>query len=337
MEVTIYDIAKAADVSITTISKILNNKDQDISEKTREKVLNIMNEMNYKPNAVARSLVTKKTNVIGLLIPDISNPYFSEMARGVEDGVNRFGFNVVFCNTDENQEKELEYLQILQEKGMDGIIFVPIAESYYDFIKDIKSKSQKPFVVLDRVYENADKKVGQVVFNNVMGGYLATKYLIDKGHRRIGCVTGSRYNKSSIDRLNGYKKALQEADINFDPSVIFEGDYRYNSGVASGRFFEKSDVTAIFIENDIMASGVYRTFNECGIKIPDDISIVGYDDINLSLILNPPLTTILQPKLEMGEKAGEMLARMIQGEKTDLFIEYEPNLIERGSTKSLKG
>lgn len=332
MGVTIYDIAQAAQVSITTISKILNGKDQDISNKTHDRVLRVMEELNYKPNAIARSLVTKKTNVIGLLIPDISNPHFSELARGVEDGAEKFGFNVIFCNTDESQKKELEYLRVLKEKGADGIIFVPITASRYDVIKESKAYG-RPLVVLDRGCECFDPDIGQVVFDNVMSGYLAAKYLTDRGHRRVACITGPKTSKSSCDRLSGYRKALAEAGIGFDPALVFEGDYRFDSGVAGGTSLIHSGATAFFVENGPMAGGVYQAVFAVGKRIPEDISVVGYDDLNLSCMLNPPLTSIFQPKLDMGRKAGEILARMILGEHGDLYVEYKPRLEERQSVK----
>ena len=334
MGITIYDIAQAAQVSITTISKILNGKDQDISSKTHDRVLRVMEELNYKPNAIARSLVTKKTNVIGLLIPDISNPYFSELARGVEDGAEKFGFSVIFCDTDESQEKELEYLRVLKEKGMDGIVFVPIAASRYDVIKESKAYG-RPLVVLDRGCEYFDPNVGQVVFDHVMSGYLAAKYLTDRGHRRIACITGPKTNKSSCDCLSGYRKALAEAGIGFDSALVFEGNYRFDSGVEGGTGLIRFGATAFFVENGLMAGGVYRAAFAEGKRIPEDISVIGYDDANLSCVLNPPLTSILQPKLDMGRKAGEILARMILGEHGDLCVEYKPRLEERQSVKRL--
>lgn len=334
MGVTIYDIAEAAQVSITTISKILNGKDQDISKKTHDRVLQVMEQLNYKPNAIARSLVTKKTNVIGLLIPDISNPYFSELARGVEDGAGKFGFNVIFCDTDEDQEKELEYLKILKEKGADGIVFVPIAASRYDVIKGSETYG-RPLVVLDRGCEYFDPNIGQVVFDNVMSGYLAAKYLTDRGHRRIACVTGPKTSKNSCDRLSGYRKALDEAGIGFDSTLVFEGNYHFDGGVEGGTSLIHSGATAFFVENGPMAGGVYQAIFAAGKKIPEDISVIGCGDANLSCMLNPPLTSILQPKLDMGRKAGEILARMILGEHGDLYVEYKPRLEERQSVKRL--
>lgn len=334
MGVTIYDIAEAAQVSITTISKILNGKDQDISRKTHDRVLQVMEELNYKPNAIARSLVTKKTNVIGLLIPDISNPYFAELARGVEDGAGRFGYNVIFCDTDENQEKELVYLRILKQRGTDGIIFVPIAASHDELIKESKAYG-RPLVVLDRGCECFDSNIGQVVFDHVMSGYLAAKYLIDRGHRRIACVTGPGTGKSSCDCLSGYRKALAEAGIGFDSALVFEGDCRFDSGVRGGTSLIHNGATAFFVEKVPMACGVYQAAFAEGKRIPEDISVIGYDDANLSCILNPPLTSILQPKLEMGRKAGEILARMILGKHGDLYVEYKPRLEERQSVKRL--
>lgn len=334
MAVTIYDIAKAAKVSITTVSKIMNNKSLDISEKTRQKVLKTMQEMDYKPSNVARSLVTKRTNVIGLLVPDISNPYFSEIARGVEDAAHRLGFNVIFCNTDEDQEKETEYIQILTKHEVDGLVFVPTAESPLASTQKIVA-TQKPYVILDRIYDHCGENTRQVYSDNVCGGYLAAKYLAEKGHRRIGCITGSIRNKSSQDRLSGYKQALEEAAIAFDSSLVYEGNYRYDSGVSGGEYLLRQRVTAIFAENDMMASGVYAALAERDIHIPQDISIVGYDDITLSKMLSPQLTTILQPKLEMGRAAAEMLIHAIKEEEYNPLAEFEPKLIERKSVRSI--
>lgn len=334
MSITIYDIAKAANVSITTVSKIMNNKSTDISDKTREVVLKTMEEMHYKPSNLARSMVTKRTGVIGLLIPDISNPYFSEIARGVEDSANNRNFNVIFCDTDESPKKELEYMNILEKRQIDGVIFIPTAESPRKSIQNMAA-SQKPFVVVDRVFDDRDANMFQVFVNNMSGGYMAAQYLAKKGHRRIGCVTGSHNNKSSQDRLAGYKKALGEADIPMEPSLIYEGNYRYSSGVDAGEYLLQKEVTAIFIENDVMASGVYAALAEHNVAIPRDISVVGYDDINLSKMLSPQLTTIQQPKLEMGRAAAEMLIHAIKRENGSHLIGFEPKLIERKSVRPL--
>lgn len=332
MAVTIYDVAKLAQVSVTTISKILNHKDYDISEETRQRVLDVIKEMNFTPNGLARSLVTKKTNVLGLLIPDISNQYFADMARGVEDGANRLGYNVMLCNTDENSNKQQEYLNILKGRCTDGLIIVPIAGSETVFSSDFEM--EKPFVVLDRVYEKS-KGIYQVKFDNVSGGYLATKYLIEKGHDRIGLISGPSTDRTVKDRLKGYKKALKEYGLKYDKSIVYIGNYKYASGVDGAKYLLKTDITAIFALNDLMACGAYKAITSVGLKIPEDISVIGYDDVILSDILDPPLTTISQPKYEMGKVAATMLINQLKNVEQEYERCFEPELIERNSVRSL--
>lgn len=333
MAVTIYDVASFAHVSVTTISKILNHKDFDISDETRERVLAIIKELDFTPSGLARSLVTKKTNVLGLLIPDISNQYFADMARGVEDGANRLGYNVILCNTDENHRKELEYLHLLQEKGTDGIIIVPIAESEKLFTEEFNY--DKPFVILDRVYENMSSDIFQVRFDNVKGGYFATRFLTQEAHKRIGIITGPSKSRPSKDRLNGYKAALAEAGIPVDKSLIYEGNFKFESGFEGAKYLLKQRVSAIFATNDIMACGVYKAITSAGLKIPNDISVMGYDDIMLSDMLDPPLSTISQPKVDMGRIASEMLIKQIKKEKISTEAVFEPKLIKRKSVRHL--
>jgi LacI family transcriptional regulator len=334
MSVTIYDVADLSHVSVTTISKILNHKDFDISAETRERVLGVIKELKFTPSGLARSLVTKKTNVLGLLLPDISNQYFADMARGVEDGANSLGYNVILCNTDENHKKELEYLHILQERCTDGIIVVPIAESESIFTSEFDF--EKPFVLLDRVYENMGTDINQVRFDNVKGGYLAVKCLTDRGHKRIGIITGSNRNRPSNDRLKGYKMALEHAGIELDKKLFYEGNFKYESGLEGAKYLIDSGVTAIFATNDIMASGAYKAILAQGLKIPDDISVVGYDNVSLSEILDPPLTTIMQPKNEMGKVAATMLVHMIKKEETEDDVVFQPSIVERQSVRVIK-
>jgi LacI family transcriptional regulator len=333
MPVTIYDVAELAHVSVTTISKVLNHKDFDISYETRQRVLKIIKETNFTPNGLARSLVTKKTNVIGLLIPDISNQYFADIARGAEDGANSLGYNVILCNTDENHQKELEYLNLLKEKGTDGIIIAPISLSEKIFTSEFSY--EKPFVVIDRVYENKCKNIYQICFDNVQGGYLATQYLIDRGHRQIGIIAGSRKNRTSMDRLEGCKKAFEQAKIVFDESLLYEGNYKYESGCGGAEYLIGKGVTAIFAMNDLMAIGAYKAVFAAGLKIPEDISVIGYDNVMISELLDPPLTTIMQPKIEMGKAAAKMLIRKIRKEYTDIEAFFEPQIIERQSVRSV--
>ncbi len=329
MSITIKDIAEKAGVSITTVSKIINKKDDDISDKTKNKVLKVIDEYNYIPSALATGLVTKKTNTIGLLLPDISNAFFAELARGVEDGANCEGYNVILCNTDDDPEKENQYLSVLKSKHVDGIVFLSTALSNHSAIRELNSKGF-PVIVLDRAFDDEDMLA--VFIDNVMGGYLATKHLIEFGHKAIGCITGPLKPKLALQRLEGYKKALEEAHIGFNEELIYEGNFKTKSGELGAKKLLKAGVTAIFASNDMMAYGVYKAVHDEGMSIPHDVSVVGFDDIFLSEILSPPLTSVKQPTYEMGIMSAAMLIKKIKNEELkQLRVEYKPTLSVRKS------
>ncbi|ABY95668.1 MULTISPECIES: LacI family DNA-binding transcriptional regulator [Thermoanaerobacter] len=333
MAVTIKDIAKLANVSITTVSRVINNKTEGVSEETRNRILQLVKELGYQPNAIARGLVTKKTKTVGLIIPDISNPFFPDIARGVEDSAHIYGYNVFLCNTDDNLEKESEYINALKEKYVDGIIFTSSSIPKHEHITDL-IKSGIPVVIMDRRIDSED--IYGVFLDNYEGGYIATKYLIDLGHKRIGCITGPLYISNAIERLEGYKRALVDNEIEVDNRLIFEGDYKINSGIIGAEKLLEHEVTAIFASNDLMAYGAYKAIRSYGYKIPDDISVVGFDDIQLSQILEPQLTTIRQPAYDMGLAAARMLIKLVEGKKLKKkIINFRPQLIIRQSTKNI--
>lgn len=334
MSVTIYDVASLAHVSVTTISKILNHKDFDISEETRQTVLGVIKELNFVPSGLARSLVTKKTNTIALLLPSITNQYFAEIARGVENGASTLGYNVFLCNTDENHAKELEYLNVLKERLPDGIIMVPAKECSKKITDEFKFSV--PYILLDRTYDDMNDDMYCVRFDNVKGGYIATKHLIENGHTKIGIICGPAQNKPSNDRLAGYKEALEEAGVEFDPELVYHGDYDYDSGAKGGEYLINKNVTAVFCTNDMMACGFYKKIRHKGLRAYDDISVVGYDNIFMSEMLEPPLTTVMQPKLQMGSVATQNLIRMINKEPVENDVMFKPELIIRNSVKCIK-
>lgn len=334
MSVTIYDVASLAHVSVTTISKILNHKDFDISAETRQRVLGVIKELNFVPSGLARSLVTKKTNTIALLLPSITNQYFAEIARGVENGASALGYNVFLCNTDESHAKEIEYLNVLKERLPDGVIMVPVKES--DTNIAVEYEFSVPYILLDRTYDDMNDDIYCVRFDNVKGGYIATKHLLENGHKRIGIICGPSQNKPSNDRLMGYKQALKEAGVDFDPSLVFHGDYDYDSGAKGGEYLIDKNVTAVFCTNDMMACGLYQKIRNMGLKAYDDISVVGYDNIFMSEMLEPPLTTVMQPKLQMGSVATQNLVRMINKEPVENDVVFKPELIIRNSVKCIK-
>lgn len=326
---TIKDIAAKAGVSITTVSRVLNMKEEGMSQKTREKVLKVIEEMNYTPNHFARGLITNKSRLLGLIVPNINNPFFPELCRGAEDEANLNEYSLIICNSDDDATKEESYLRLLSQQQVDGILLSSRGD-FPSLSTEQLEQSKIPFVLLDRGGKSV--KHNGVFINNEQGGYLAGRHLIDLGHRRIACVTGSAELQNVSDRVSGFRRALKEEDIDLPESRIIYGDFHMESAyIQSKKFLAETDVTAIFACNDLMACGVYRAAYETGLKIPKDLSIIGFDDISLVSALIPQLTTIRQDIYEMGRRAVKILLENINNETNESAI-FEPTLIVREST-----
>lgn len=324
---TIKEIAEMANVSTATVSKILNGKDKYISEPTRQRVLAIAEREGYIPNAIAKSLKIKSTKTLGIIIPDVMNLFFSELARGVEDAAETKGYSVILCNSDNNLSKEEKYIQVLQEKMVDGIILTASEQSVRKSLK----KRNIPLVLLDRDLL-IDDEVGRIVVENEEGAYQATDFLISKGCKNIGFISSDAMNKSSGQRLNGYKRALLAHGVNFDENKIFLKSYTIETGYEGTKaLLENNDLDGICCGNDLIAIGAINALKEKHIKIPQDMKIIGFDDIKISQYLDPPLTTIKQPIYELGEEAVKMLIGMIEKRDINLNKVLKTKLIERGS------
>lgn len=342
MACTIKDVARESGVSITTVSKILNGNDHDIGKCTKERVLQVIEQLHYVRSSSARSLVTKRTNVIGLLVPDISNSYFAELAQAIELEVRKQGYVLIFCDTSDDAENESRCLRLLLEQSVDGLVVVPTTVSTYEEIAGAMS-IQKPIVFLDRVFEDAVNqsreqsapKLGNVWFDNVQGGFLATQHLISCGHRRIGCITGPLHNKSAQERLKGYRLALEQNGIPYDPQLVIEANYRHASGGPAAEKLMQQDITAIFIQNDLMAVSAYAAIAAAGKVVGKDISIVGYDNTEYCEWMTPKLTSIVQPGPEMGKQAGKMIVSLIEDEPIEMTHQFEPDLYKRQSVAQL--
>lgn len=311
MKITIKEIAKLAEVSTATVSKILNKKDNNISDATRQKVLEIVEEYNYIPNTVARSLVTRQTKTIGLVIPDIANPFFPELARGAEDKANESGYNIIFCNTDDNLEKEEKYINMLIEKMIDGIIFTQSAKRTEGFEK-LKLGST-PIVLIDRNME-LQGVVGKVLVDNFTGAYEGVNYLLAKGYKKIAFITGALTTDTSENRLLGYRKALEDFGIPYNEEFVLAGEYKSEWGFSAIKqlFENKIDFDAVFCGNDLIALSVIKALKDFEKSIPEDIAVLGFDDIYMAKFIEPELSTIRQPNYEMGYKAVEMLIEVLE-------------------------
>jgi LacI family transcriptional regulator len=307
------DVARLAGVSRATVSYVINNRTDGnvrISEETRCRVLDAVKELGYRPNVLARSLRQGQTHTIGMIVPDNTNPFFAEVARGVEDTSFEQGYSVILCNSDSDLDKELLYTNVLTEKRVDGILFVAVGMSAERIC--VLQERHMPVVVVDR--DIPDVAVDSVMTANERGGRLATHHLIELGHRRIGCIAGPSDVTPSAERGTGYRQALREAVLPVEEELIMKGDFQYESGYQAARQLLSMDdpPTAIFACNDLMAIGAISAAVELGRQVPADLSVVGFDDVPLASFANPALTTVVQPKHEIGVVAATMLLERMQ-------------------------
>jgi LacI family transcriptional regulator len=330
MTATIRDVAKAAGVHPSTVSRVINGN-SSISQKTVEKVFSVIKELNYTPNALARSLKTNKLRTFGMLIPDIANPFFSGLARGVEDAANEHGYNVIMCNTDDCLEKEITYLKLLEERRVEGLILATVKFRDKSILE--LERRRLPYMLLSRNIKGLQEN--SISIDDITGGFLATQYLIGLGHKKIGHITGPYNTTAAMDRIKGYKKALQYYGILFNKKYVGEGDFRIKGGYQMMNNYLKLDnpPTAIFTANDLLAVGAIEAIREKGYDVPNDFSIVGFDDIRLASYLSPPLTTIRQPMIEMGYLAIIKLLERIENKVSHENIFIKPELIERKSCR----
>lgn len=330
-KVTMLDIAKEAGVSKATVSMVINKRDGSISEETKNKILKLANEMNYIPNSLARSLSTKKTDTIGIVLPDITNPFFSSIARAIEDGASSLGYNVIFCNTDNEIKKEEKYIKVLISKLVDGVIFITGGESSMS-VKMLEDNNI-PFVLVDRYIDEYKDNYGVFCLNKE-GVIQGIEYLHSKGKKKIAFVKGPESLRISTDRLEGYEYATKKYGI-YDENLIFQSDFRMEGGIkVTEDILNKLDtVDAIFYSNDMMALGGIKTLIRRGIRIPEDISVVGFDNIDISQIFEPELTTVGQPIYSMGKEACKMLIDIINGKLIEnKQIYFETELLVRSTT-----
>lgn len=328
MSVTIKDLSRLARVSATTVSRVLNGKSYGFSAETREKILKIAHDCDYRPNAVARGLVTRRTGNIGLILPDITNPFFPSLARGAEDFAMANGYNVFLCNSDENAEKEEAYFHALLAQCIDGII---LSKAPGGTGEVGKSGSEFPVVFVDR--EEAEG-VPCMLFNNRGGGYLVGRHLAGLGHTAVACITGRRTLGSDTERVEGFRRAFGEKGILIPDENLFECNYQMEAAEQIAEtVLRDRRFTAVFATNDLMAAGVCEAARRLGISIPGQLSVAGFDDIYLSRCVTPKLTTVRQPGYQMGYRASEALIDMIRKQnRVEHAVVFQPELIVREST-----
>ncbi|MCC8180990.1 MAG: LacI family transcriptional regulator [Planctomycetes bacterium] len=309
----IKDIARLAGVSTTTVSHVMNNT-RFVSEERRKRVQQAMARLNYRPNRLARGLRSKKSYAIGVILPDITNPYFAEVARGVEDACFENNYSAIICNSDDNPKIELHYMSMLAEKQMDGIVLVNVGE--YGQKPPESIARAIPFVMLAR--EVHDFKADSIQVDNRLGGRMAAEYLFNLGHRRVACIGGTPQVYPSWDRVDGFIDYMRGVGYPLPARMVLKGNFQAESGYTLTRkmMAGKNKPTAIFAANDLMAYGAVRALTQAGFAVPGEVSVVGFDDISLSALFNPPLTTVRQPRLDMGGAAVKLLLERM--EKHDL-------------------
>lgn len=303
---TIRDVARLAGVSPITVSRVIN-KANYISEETRLRVEAAIEQLHYIPNSLSRSLRFNKTNMVALLVSDITNPFWTTVTRGVEDACSENKLHIILCNTDEKQEKLEEYITLLLQKQTDGFIVVPTGESV-ELLRSIQ-KQNVPLVVLDRLMP--ELQADTVRCNSEEGAYDLTRYLIGLGHRRIAMLSGSYMISTGHDRIEGYKRALHEAGIAIDESLIHSGAFKAESGYQGAMHVMQNSAppTALFAGNNFIALGVVKALEEMGLRIPQDVSVVSFDD--LPVLFKPFLTVVAQAPYELGYQAAQLLFERI--------------------------
>lgn len=334
MGVTIEYIARMANVSKATVSRVINNKAEGVGKETRARVQQLIDEYGYMPNLLARGIATSHTKTIGLVIPDIANPFFPALVKAIENYASRREYTVILCNTDSSAEKEQQCISTLIANRVDGVILATVLEEEkkmpYDF-----EKYGIPCVLIDRRTKGVDYSAG-VFVDNEYAFYIAAELLIKHGNQRIAFIKGPSNLSTTRERLEGYCSALKQYKIPYDPALVVPGSFSYESGYEAVRSLYDRGVpfSAILAGNDVMAFGALRALRDIGRHVPEDVEVVGFDNIQFSEMVDPPLTTLEQPLYEMGRKAAETALALIEGRRlTEANIRMEAKLVVRRSTR----
>lgn len=336
MRVTLKDIAKATGTSVPTVSLILNDKPFRVSEETRRKVLKAAEDMHYVRNQAASDLRKGNNNTMALIVPDIGNDFYATFAKGVERACHENGWSLMLNDSDNRPDLESEYIELMYQKNVEGVILARTTsdENQAAACTDILKKRRMPHVLLDLTgTDDGDVVAG----DHVLGGKTATEYLIRLGHRRIACITGPLFLEGARSRFEGYRQALAENGITYDPDIMREGDYTYETALDLVRMMNWGDFTAIVASNDVAALAVCKVAAEMGYTVPGDRSVIGYDDVMFSGLMNPGLTTMRQPTRQMGMDAALMLMDRIRHPDRERIVKtYTPQLVVRSSTAPLR-
>ena len=337
MAVTLNDIAEKSGLSVSTVSRVLNKKTKKyrISRKVELLVLKTAKELNYRPNQLARSLRLKKTQTIGLVAPDISNPFFAQIIKTIQAEIHKLHLSLVVCDSDESLELEIEHTNLLFSKGVDGLIVMPVGVQceHLRLLLD----NGVPVVTIDRGFD--DLETNMVVIDNYAGAFQAVEHLLRNGHRRIAIIQGLPHTFTSIGRLQGYRDALKKFDVEIDPSLIVGRDFRKENGYIETKLQLQSPrpPTALFTTGDLITLGALQAISEEGLEVPKDISLVAFDDLESAEYFRCPITAVAQPEQALGEVAVKLLSDQINnpGQRDVRKIVLKPVLIHRDSVAKI--
>lgn len=332
---TIKDVAKQAGVSTTTVSHVIN-KTRFVAEDTTKAVWDAIKELNYSPSAVARSLKINTTKSIGMMITTSESPFFAEIVLAVEEYCYRKGYSLFLCNTQNEPEKIQNHLDMLIKKRVDGILVM--CSEYRENAFALFKSTSIPMVVMD--WGPNEDKSDRIIDHSFEGGYIATKHLIESGHTDIGIIAGYLYKTTAKARYDGFVKAMNEAGLPIRPEWVYENDFQPEGGYESMNYIlkQKTRPTAVFCGCDMMALGAISAITEKGMQVPQDISVIGYDNIHSSRFFAPPLTTVNQSKVRLGKMALELLFERIQDSDAanqPKVLEFYPELVVRKSVRNI--
>lgn len=328
--ITIYDVAREADVSMATVSRVVNGN-PNVKPATRKKVLEVIERLDYRPNAVARGLASKKTTTVGVIIPDVSNMFFASLARGIDDIATMYKYNIILANSDGDNLKEVHVLNNLLAKQVDGIIFM--GHHITDEIRGEFSRSKTPVVLAGSI--DPDNQVGSVNIDYQAATKEAVQILVKNGHKDIAFVSGALIDTiNGHVRLGGYKQALEEAGIAYNEGLIFEAPYSFRDGLRLVERLRNSGATAAFISDDELAVGILDGLLDAGVKVPEEFEIITSNNSLLTDVVRPKLTTITQPLYDMGAVAMRLLTKLMNKEEVEQKTIILPfGISEKGSTK----
>ena len=318
---SIYDVARESGVSVFTVSAVVNNKSH-VGKSLRGRVEAAIRKLNYRPNLVARSLAKRQTHTIGMIVPDIANPFFPMVVRGAEDAAQRHGYNLLLCNSDDRLDKEENAVELLLSKRVDGILLTKAAEDFRPAVRQMIKEVNIPFVLVMRTCPKLTKDA--VITDDYRGAFEAVCHLARAGRRRIGLISGPLRISNAIARSKGFHDALKAKGLVYEPDLVIEGDYRMESGFRAGHSILSHRPDGIYVANHLMTIGLLGAAEQMGLRCPEDFGLVSFDDYPWLNVFRPRLTTVELPKHQLGTEAAELLIRRISGDRSKAAMRKLP-------------